>query len=357
MRKTITDENGQVLERLSFDPWGRRRNPNTWEYTNTPSNFKYDRGYTGHEHLDDFGLINMNGRVYDPQLAWFLSPDPFVQSPLNMQSYNRYSYALNNPLKYIDPSGYVSDNPYADGSIAPGSGNHWSDQMRSPFMNAMFSNEYYIDRTYGEGTYENLMSRRGAKEAELIYNPVAGEEIKRDVYQNGNIIHHDIYYSGSYVLSISNAANGGEPDYSAQSFSQSGFQGSWTSAEGVGQAGGFFYSLYVEVIQNINGDWYVYAKASAMAPAAEIKADFINYYSTITVLENGITVNKANLQIWNPNITRIGQENFTYIGDGYMPLPTTGNNISVEINITYNMYQFLNGHSFPQTPYVHTINF
>ena len=68
--------------------------------------FIFDRGYTGHEHLDAFGLINMNGRVYDPYIGRFLSPDPLVQQPGNLQNYNRYSYVLNNPLKYTDPSGY-----------------------------------------------------------------------------------------------------------------------------------------------------------------------------------------------------------------------------------------------------------
>ena len=100
----ITDASGNVLEKLSYDPWGRRRNPNNWtDYTVQPSRF--DRGYTSHEHLDQFGLINMNGRVYDPFLARFLSPDPFVQAPEYSQNYNRYSYAWNNPLKYTDPSG------------------------------------------------------------------------------------------------------------------------------------------------------------------------------------------------------------------------------------------------------------
>ena len=47
----------------------------------------------------------MNGRIYDPRLGRFLSPDPYVQSPYNSQNYNRYSYCLNNPLKYTDPSG------------------------------------------------------------------------------------------------------------------------------------------------------------------------------------------------------------------------------------------------------------
>jgi len=65
----------------------------------------FRRGYTGHEHMPEFGLINMNGRLYDPLLGRFLSPDPYVQMPDFSQNYNRYSYCLNNPLKYTDPSG------------------------------------------------------------------------------------------------------------------------------------------------------------------------------------------------------------------------------------------------------------
>jgi RHS repeat-associated protein len=108
----VTDATGRIVtyqgaeQRYSFDPWGRRRNALSWEYDDTPTSFLFDRGYTGHEHLDAFGLINMNGRVYDPVIARFLSPDPVLQSPSNGQNYNRYSYCLNNPLKYVDPSGY-----------------------------------------------------------------------------------------------------------------------------------------------------------------------------------------------------------------------------------------------------------
>jgi hypothetical protein len=51
------------------------------------------------------GFIHMNGRVYDPQIGRFLSADPHIQDPYNTQSYNRYSYVINNPLKYTDPSG------------------------------------------------------------------------------------------------------------------------------------------------------------------------------------------------------------------------------------------------------------
>ena len=60
------------------------------------------RGFTGHEHYPQFKIINMNGRLYDPVIARFFSPDNFVQLPEFTQSYNRYSYCLNNPLKYVD---------------------------------------------------------------------------------------------------------------------------------------------------------------------------------------------------------------------------------------------------------------
>ena len=66
-----------------------------------------NRGYTSHEHLDAFGTINMNGRVYDPLTAQFFSPDTYVQAPGNWLNYNRYSYCINNPFKYTDPTGEV----------------------------------------------------------------------------------------------------------------------------------------------------------------------------------------------------------------------------------------------------------
>lgn len=101
----ITNSSGTILERLSFDPWGRRRNPADWTYEDVPTTYMFDRGFTGHEHLDKFDLINMNGRVYDPLLATFLSPDNFVQSPDYTQNFNRYAYCLFSPFKYTDPDG------------------------------------------------------------------------------------------------------------------------------------------------------------------------------------------------------------------------------------------------------------
>ncbi|PKP49048.1 MAG: hypothetical protein CVT92_15570 [Bacteroidetes bacterium HGW-Bacteroidetes-1] len=97
---TITDENGNLLQELSFDAWGNRRNPATWRaFTTTPADPFFDRGFTGHEHLYGFQLINMNGRMYDPVVSRMLSPDNFVQAPDFSQSFNRYSYCVNNPLR------------------------------------------------------------------------------------------------------------------------------------------------------------------------------------------------------------------------------------------------------------------
>jgi RHS repeat-associated protein len=92
----------------SYDAWGRRRNPTDWSYnlSGQPGVFA-DRGFTGHEFLPWFNLVNMNGRMYDPLVGRFLNADPFIQNPGATQDYNRYSYCLNNPLKYIDPSGYI----------------------------------------------------------------------------------------------------------------------------------------------------------------------------------------------------------------------------------------------------------
>jgi RHS repeat-associated protein len=100
----ISDATGQVLEKRLFDAWG---NVLVKDGAGNTLNglILLDRGYTGHEHLLTVGLIHMNGRLYDAKLHRFLQPDNYVQDPGNTQNYNRYGYVLNNPLKYIDPSG------------------------------------------------------------------------------------------------------------------------------------------------------------------------------------------------------------------------------------------------------------
>ena len=93
----LFDASGTKQFSATYDAWGKQ--------TITKNAIGLTRGYTGHEHWNQFGLIDMNGRFYDPLIGRFLSPDPYVQVPSNLQNFNRYSYCLNNPLKYIDLSG------------------------------------------------------------------------------------------------------------------------------------------------------------------------------------------------------------------------------------------------------------
>ncbi|MDY0143072.1 MAG: RHS repeat-associated core domain-containing protein [Bacteroidales bacterium] len=101
----ITDKNGEIIEEQRYNPWGVYSNAQTGAPEETPQITMLYRGYTGHEMLPEFGLINMNGRLYDPVIARVLSPDNNVQNPNNPQNYNRYSYCYNNPLSYTDPDG------------------------------------------------------------------------------------------------------------------------------------------------------------------------------------------------------------------------------------------------------------
>ena len=110
----ITDINGNAVKKFSYDPWGQRRDETSYLQVGFPAvdsalGFAvtdFRRGYTGHEHIDEAGLIHMGGRVYDPRLGRFLSADPFVKTTENLQSFNRYTYVSNNPLNATDPSGY-----------------------------------------------------------------------------------------------------------------------------------------------------------------------------------------------------------------------------------------------------------
>lgn len=105
----LTDNSGNVIARYAYDPWGGRVSPTDWtQSADAPDVLGINRGYTMHEHLDEFELINMNGRVYDPAVAQFLSPDPYIQDASNWLNYNRYAYCYNNPTRYVDPDGEIA---------------------------------------------------------------------------------------------------------------------------------------------------------------------------------------------------------------------------------------------------------
>ncbi|MGG8496433.1 RHS repeat-associated core domain-containing protein [Tenacibaculum sp. TC6] len=103
----ITNSNGTILEQRQFGAWGE---VDKFKTLNSEIEFEHDttllsRGYTGHEHFMGVALIHMNGRMYDAKLGRFLSPDNFIQEPFSTQSFNRFGYVWNNPLKFTDQSG------------------------------------------------------------------------------------------------------------------------------------------------------------------------------------------------------------------------------------------------------------
>jgi len=111
---TILNDGGDII-RIGFDAHGSRRegyDPQLLIEGYNPMEWFSERGFTGHEHLDELGVIHMNGRIYDPGLGRFLQADPLIQDLSNPQSLNRYTYVFNNPLAYTDPSGYSALSKY-----------------------------------------------------------------------------------------------------------------------------------------------------------------------------------------------------------------------------------------------------
>lgn len=104
----ISDQAGVLKEKLAYDAWGKRRSTDGTILTPDLLDGVVDnRGFTGHEMLDQLDLVHMNGRVYDPSIGRFVTADPLVSEPVDGQNYNRYSYVLNNPTNLTDPSGFA----------------------------------------------------------------------------------------------------------------------------------------------------------------------------------------------------------------------------------------------------------
>lgn len=149
----IVSSNGVTVESRMFDAWGAVIKVTTSSSTIERNQFVIlDRGYTGHEHLFSVGLINMNARLYDPKLHRFLSPDNYIQNPYSTQSYNRYGYVFNNPLRYVDYSGNTTESggendpfKWAIQGIAAGIaaiGTSWDSLGMKEWFNGPFSDAY-----------------------------------------------------------------------------------------------------------------------------------------------------------------------------------------------------------------------
>lgn len=107
--EAVSDGNGANVVQYSYDAWGKARPTSgtcayvspAWGSCSATLPGK-TTGYTGHENLTDVCLVDMEGRVYDPDLGRFMSADP-------MQGGDRYIYVTDNPLSLSDPSGYFAN--------------------------------------------------------------------------------------------------------------------------------------------------------------------------------------------------------------------------------------------------------
>jgi RHS repeat-associated protein len=118
----ITEGTGAVMERLAYEPFGKRRQADgQQDATGNVDAVRTKRGFTGHEHLDELDYVHMNGRVYDPDIGRFASADPTVPHAHDLQGLNRYAYVRNNPLNSVDPSGFEDSGSNDGGSGGGGS--------------------------------------------------------------------------------------------------------------------------------------------------------------------------------------------------------------------------------------------
>jgi RHS repeat-associated protein len=120
----ISDQGGSIVEQLAYDSWGKRRALTAPDTPASLDGVVDNKGFTGHEMLDKLDLVHMNGRVYDPLVARFMSADPYIQDAYNSQSFNRYTYVWNNPTNLTDPDGFkadTGDEPNGGGESSHGS--------------------------------------------------------------------------------------------------------------------------------------------------------------------------------------------------------------------------------------------
>ncbi len=103
----ITTESGAVVDRPAHEPFGRRVHATTPTSPDVAAT-AVTRGFTGHEHEDELGIVNMGGRIYDPAVGRFASPDPIttLSDPVSL---NRFAYVNNDPINATDPSGFSAN--------------------------------------------------------------------------------------------------------------------------------------------------------------------------------------------------------------------------------------------------------
>lgn len=97
----VVNDAGAVVDVVEYEPFG--------EFSRHDAAGRGEEGrfYTNQYRDNESGLYYYGGRYYNPKLARFISADPFIAEPSDPQSFNRFSYVGNNPINFIDPSGFA----------------------------------------------------------------------------------------------------------------------------------------------------------------------------------------------------------------------------------------------------------
>jgi RHS repeat-associated protein len=104
--RLVTSDPTGVVQEFEYEAFGNPRKADWSAGAPPPNTTGVNVSFTGQEDDSEHGLINMRGRIYDPRARQFLTPDPIVQFPFTTSGLNRYSYVLDNPLRFVDPTGY-----------------------------------------------------------------------------------------------------------------------------------------------------------------------------------------------------------------------------------------------------------
>lgn len=181
----MTDTNGDSQGTIKYYPYGECRNSQP-----EIENFPTDRLFTG-QRYDETGLYYYGVRYYDPVIGRFISPDTIIPYPANPQSFNRYSYCLNNPLKYIDPSGHAV-------TINGSDVRYFEDYVNNPEYMSIFGTAEELDATIHSEEYQtynefsDLFVEQAAKleESETVYEVEVDLPVSINSGSDSIIFHH-----------------------------------------------------------------------------------------------------------------------------------------------------------------------
>jgi len=149
----LTYSRGDLIQRYEYAPFGKET------YVLNP-NLDLTASYTGQNYDSSSGLYYYKSRYYNPKLARFIQPDTVIPDATHLQSYNRYSYVVNNPLKYVDPTGHFFG--YAGGGINISIGAIFNAPGSLPTVQQNLANSsdfhFEMDNEYNAGLVSSVVS-------------------------------------------------------------------------------------------------------------------------------------------------------------------------------------------------------